>query len=86
MKKNLLACVIILSGFTLSAIFYLIKKGYWTDFLQSGVFWVIFMPTGISGGLLLNNDTKDFKLGLAGKILLGILGIIWIVLIISLQK
>lgn len=75
--------LIILSGFALSSVIYLCSKGYWQDFLHSNIFWTIFMPIFIVGGVLLRSP-EDLKIGLFGKILLAILGLIWIFAITTL--
>jgi len=81
--KFIKASLVILSSFALSSILYLYLKGYWYDFFSSDIFWVIFMPSFLGGWIFLQ-DKKDLKLGLSGKILLGLLLVIWIVLIVTL--
>lgn len=81
--KLMKSALIILFGFVLSSIIYFSNKGYWQDFLHSNIFWTIFMPIFIVGGVLLRSP-EDLKIGLFGKILLAILGLIWIFAITTL--
>ena len=52
-------------------------------FMSSDFFWLIGMPVLCAGLIFINAKGKeDLSLGLFGKILLGILSIIWIFMVI----
>jgi hypothetical protein len=81
--KYIKSFLIVLSGFSVAVIIYLFINGYWSSFISSDVFWTIFMPMLIIGMILLRKK-EDLKMGLFGKILLGVLAVFWIMAVLSL--
>ncbi|MEA1897775.1 MAG: hypothetical protein U9N53_08955 [Bacteroidota bacterium] len=79
---------LIISGVGLSSsfiLYFVFDRPNNIKFMSSDFFWLVGMPVLCVGLIFINTRKKeDLSLGLFGKILLGVLALIWIFMVIML--